>query len=186
MHRLRFPTRRAPATTPGLFHCLLFVRMYEQHSHCLQQANGRVAARRRSLSWPRLAVGHQRLAHTWGGSSCRETTFSISAAKSSYYTAISRTIRRASASRMVSARTRVSWALLRHWEGLSRVRCAGHGQPFLVSSPTTDRIIATQEAVAHSRALIADIDALVAELTRTLALRSQPSLSQRQRYTRGF
>jgi hypothetical protein len=31
---------------------------------------------------------------------------------------------------------------------------------------TTDRMIATQEAVAHSRALMADIDALVAELTR--------------------
>jgi hypothetical protein len=30
---------------------------------------------------------------------------------------------------------RVSSALLRHWEGLSRrVRCAGHSQPFLVSS----------------------------------------------------
>jgi hypothetical protein len=33
---------------------------------------------------------------------------------------------------------------------------------------TTDRMIATQEAVAHSRALMADIDALVAELTSEL------------------
>jgi hypothetical protein len=33
---------------------------------------------------------------------------------------------------------------------------------------TTDRIIATQEALAHSRALIADIDTLVAKLTSEL------------------
>jgi hypothetical protein len=133
MRRLCFSENEGAPANVGPF-SLPIVHSAVRTAQPLLAAGPCVAARRRSTSWPRLAAGHQRLAHTCGGSSCRGTAFSISAAKSSYCISISRVIRRASASRIVSARRRVSWALLRHWEGLSRVRCAGHSQPILVSS----------------------------------------------------
>jgi hypothetical protein len=49
------------------------------------------------------------------------------------------------------------------------------GRAFSLRRGTTDRMTATQEAIAHSRALMANIDTLLAELTSELTRKGCPT-----------